>query len=397
MAETKIEWADFTFNPWMGCTKVSPACAHCYAERDQKVKWGPSGTRVLTSDANWKKPLKWDREAADRQAWHSTYSSSDPQRPKVFCASLADVFEDWQGPIHDNRGAVVYRNRFCDEWFTRLEREPSIDDHHITMSDVRQRLFDLIDATPNLDWLLLTKRPENIPKMWPNALCDYRVCQAVQGVEPKVYCPHDSCDIDDGIRQSPRKNVWLGTSVENQEYADRRIPELLKCRDLSPVLFLSCEPLLGPVDLCYPGSLYPYGPDYCCSGFECGCHGLPCDPPAYLNKAFGGVDWVIAGGESGSDARPSHPDWFRSIRDQCQAANVPFLFKQWGEWVPQRAARHSDLSCDATRQVILRPDGQVTAGFLEYGVDAYIMDRVGKKAAGRVLDGITHDGFPVEE
>ena len=199
------------------------------------------------------------------------------------------------------------------------------------MSDVRQRLFALIDATPNLDWLLLTKRPENISGML---------------FDPESLNGHKY-----------RKNCWLGVSVENQEYADKRIPELLKCRDLSPVLFLSCEPLLGPVDLVYPESLYPNGPERCCSGHECGCLGLPIDPPAYLHESFGGVDWVIAGGESGPEARPTDPEWFRSIRDQCKACSVPFLFKQWGE--------HDEN-----------------------------LHRVGKSRAGRMLDGELHDEFP---
>jgi len=166
------------------------------------------------------------------------------------------------------------------------------------------------------------------------------------------------------------------TSVENQEQADKRIPELAKCRDMSPVLFLSCEPLLGPVDL-RPALWFE---DQYFSFRE----------TSYFRPNF----WVIAGGESGPEARPSHPNWFRQIRDQCAAANVPFHFKQFGEWFPSRAARHSDLSADANKQIILRPDGQVTTGFLEYGIDAYVMDRVGVKQAGRMLDGVLHDAFP---
>lgn len=315
MAETKIEWADFSFNPWIGCTKVSPACAHCYAERDfdhryGKVKWGPNGTRVLTSDANWKEPVKWERQVArefDLWSRNESLPKDPPRRKRVFCASLADVFEDWDGEMKDHHGNTL----------------------PVSMQDVRNRLFDLIDATPHLDWLLLTKRPENIARMWPATPCDGRVCDA--SVKSRVFCPHDSCDVADGIRQGFRKNVWLGCSVENQEQAEKRIPELLNCRNLSPVLFLSCEPMLGPVDLWYPSSIYPNGPDTCCSGFECGCRGLPIDPPAWVGKQFainGGIDWVIAGGESGPNARPSHVDWFRSIRDQCATASVPFFLKQ---------------------------------------------------------------------
>lgn len=283
---SKIEWTDHTFNPWMGCTKVSPACANCYAERDfdhryKKVQWGPSGTRVVTSDANWQKPLTWNRTAESLGVRH-----------RVFCASLADVFEDWHGPMHDAKGRQLA----------------------LTMNDVRIRLFDIIDRTPNLEWLLLTKRPENISRMWPtweDAPAEY-----------------------DG-KPAYMNNVWLGTSVENQEYADKRIPELLKCRDLSPVLFLSCEPLVGSVDIEH--WLFNYDSP-----------GVYCGPS---------INWVIAGGESGPNARPSDANWFRSLRDQCEAASVPFHFKQWGE----------------------------------FNVDGL---RVGKKVAGRLLDGVQHDGLP---
>ena len=336
MAEnTKIEWAHHTFNPWLGCTKVSPACKNCYAERDfdhrlGQVQWGPNGTRVLTSNDNWAKPLKWSRdvqkqfEVAQAQ-WVAdccvgTKSYPEPElhqfRKRVFCASLADVFEDWQGPIVDSIGGEV-----------RIEG-PDGPGRLITMHDVRTRLFALIDATPNLDWLLLTKRPENIRKMWP-----------------AVGFP------DAGVpgtlgRQLHLSNVWLGTSVENQEYADKRIPELLKCRDLSPVLFLSCEPLLGRVN--FRWAKWDSWND------ANGKPRLRVDELDGLRM----LDWVIAGGESGPEARPSDPDWFRSLRDQCQTAGVPFLFKQWGEFDEN-------------------------------------LQRVGKVRAGRSLDGVIHDGFPV--
>lgn len=159
-----------------------------------------------------------------------------------------------------------------------------------------------------------------------------------------------------------RSNVWLGCSVENQEYADRRIPDLLKCRDLSPVLFLSCEPLLGPVDLqniqvaAEGGGL---GPDQLSDDLYDALEGEVCsgETGCVTREGQPTVDWVIAGGESGPEARPTDLEWVRSLRDQCQAAGVPFLFKQWGE-------------CDENSQ------------------------RVGKSRAGRMLDGVLHDKFP---
>ena len=331
-ANSKIEWTHHTFNPWLGCTKVSPACKNCYAEREfdyhyKKVAWGPNGTRVLTSDANWSKPLKWNREA-----------ESSGVRARVFCASLADVFEDWQGPVLNSKGEQIHKawHHAQPDWVASArpcEGEP------ITMADVRSRLFALIDQTPNLDWLLLTKRPENILGlcMWPI---------------------HPSGLYQEGMsfaESHRRSNVWLGTSVENQEYADKRIPELLKCRDLSPVLFLSCEPLLGPVNLeriPIQGFNLPH-----LDVLRKGCHtGKPWGFVSSHNAPS--IDWVIAGGESGPEARPSDPQWFRSLRDQCKEGwGVPFLFKQWGEY--------DENLC-----------------------------RVGKSKAGRMLDGVLHDEFP---
>jgi len=229
-------------------------------------------------------------------------------RPRVFCASLADVFEDWQGPMQNSAG---------DELFYKHERRETGNMTPMTMNDARARLFRLIDATPNLDWLLLTKRPENIRRMWP---------MVTEAILP---------DVDPGEWYRP--NVWLGTSVENQEWAGKRIPVLSECRYMAPVLFLSCEPLVGEIELW--------------------------DEDGWAKDRFGKsyepeIDWVISGGESGPGARVADPDWYRSIRDQCANAGVPFNFKQWGEWDENRV-------------------------------------RVGKKQAGRLLDGREWNGFPV--
>lgn len=222
MAEnSKIEWTDHTFNPWIGCQKVSPGCDHCYAEalmdtRWGKVEWGPHGERKRTSAANWKQPLRWAKAA-------------NGTRPRVFCASLADVFD----------------NRATPEW--------------------RTDLFALIEDTPELDWLLLTKRPENIAKMlWPKW--------------------------DAGL---PR-NIWLGATAENQEQATRRGRILRQIP--ATVRFLSCEPLLSEIQ------------------FE----------PETLQA----LDWIIVGGESGHGARMMQEWWAEGIRDQCQAAGVHFFMKQ---------------------------------------------------------------------
>jgi protein gp37 len=224
----------------------------------------------------------------------------------VFCASLADVFD----------------NQVPDAW--------------------RQDLWELISVTPHLDWLLLTKRPQNIGKMLPKP--------------ETMWCG------DDPHYAWPWPNVWLGTTVENQEEADRRIPHLLSVP--APVHFLWCEPLLGPVDLSNTRSSLSEGGSWR-DVLECGDSGrLP------------SIDWVIAGGESGPGARPSHPDWFRSLRDQCQAAGAAFFFKQWGEWWPEPGGYIEPLQ----HQVIplhLWPD----LSPYSYSV------RLGKKRAGALLDG----------
>lgn len=291
MAEnSKIEWTDHTFNPWIGCTKVSDGCKHCYAEnlmatRYKRVEWGTQGKRVRTSEANWKKPLAWNKKAEKLGV-----------RYKVFCASLADVCE-----IKKDQPEI--------DWW-------------------RNELGGLILETPNLDWLILTKRPENF-----NELFGYMF--------PFGY----------------PKNIWVGTSVENQEQADKRIPELLNIP--AKVRFLSMEPLLGPVDLGLMGT-------------------VPSDIRPNYTATYDLIDWVIVGGESGANARPMHPKWARSLRDQCVEAGVPFLFKQWGEW-------HPDCVCGRPKpcKTINRP-----------GEHLSIMFRCGK-GAGRRLDGSHWDKFPL--
>lgn len=371
--DSKIEWTHHTFNPWIGCSKVHEGCKHCYAEADfdtrrHVAQWGLHGTRVVTSAANWKKPLVWNRKAADVG-----------ERHRVFCASLADVFEDWDGPIINSDG---YRLRCCS---CPGDAGCSDDCPDLKLSDIRYRLFELIDATPHLDWLMLTKRPENISRMWESR------------------CDGPAHDIESYT--SVRHNVWLGTSVSLQEHADKQITELLKCRALSPVLFLSCEPLLGPIDL----QSVPLPDSYLQMRNVTGVATPRNDPEPddykyHMQQGFK-VDWVIAGGESGPNARPMHQDWARSLRDQCQAADVPFFFKQWGEKIAfeqvtndeQRAAWSKATIAGKQSyfgaRVINGPQGLKTD--VTPGIRPASFAEIGKKLAGRMLDGRLHDGFPV--
>lgn len=259
MAENSaIEWCQNTFNPWWGCSRVSPGCRNCYADSlasrwGQGDLWRRKGPRRITSDANWRKPLRWNREAE---------AAGKPAL--VFCASMSDVFE--------------------------LHPVPEVN---AELDAARARLWDLIEATPWLRWQLLTKRPQNVMGMVPWG---------------------DNWPV----------NVWLGTSVEDQKRADERIPELLKVP--AKVRFLSCEPLLGDVTL---HALYDHAPwNYTEFGVLCTC-GSAMDS---AENCIGGnqIHWVIAGGESGPNARPVNPDWIRSLRDQCAETGTAFLFKQWG-------------------------------------------------------------------
>jgi len=236
---SKIEWCHHTFNPWRGCSNVSPGCDHCYAERSSKRNpkvlgvWGDDGTRVIASEVYWRKPFAWNDRAAA-------------------AGELRPVLED----IGERRA-----------------------EHAVALEETRERLFDLIDSTPHLDWLLLTKRPKNGQRMLTTLSKDWL---------PEEW---------------PLPNVWLGVSAEDQDRADERIPILLDTP--AAVRFVSYEPALGPVDF------RPY-----------------IDPRGGTT-----VDWVIVGGESGPAARPFDVMWAHMVIDQCLVEGGPAVFvKQLGSY-----------------------------------------------------------------
>jgi protein gp37 len=254
---SRISWTTHTFNPWTGCTQVSPACNNCYAlawsKRSGVVEWGPGKPRRRTTPAYWRQPYKWEREAITCGI-----------RPRVFCASLADVFD--------------------------AEVEPAW----------RADLWELILATPHLDWLLLTKRPNlirrNLPADWGTGW----------------------------------PNVWLGTTVESQAYT-WRIRHLVEVPAV--VRFLSCEPLLGPLDLAWWIRW---------AGCTCDGEYAPCEVCYELGPRET-LDWIIAGGESGAHRRPMDWAWARSLRDQCQAEGVAFWWKQGPSLRPGQDALLDDV------------------------------------------------------
>lgn len=335
--KSNIQWTDSTFNPWIGCTKISPACDNCYAERDfdhrlHVVVWSAGQPRKRTSVQNWNQPLRWNKlpfsectqcgyrtdlrtaHCPDCNAWEPWRAA----RRRVFCASLADVFD----------------NEVPDSW--------------------RADLFDLIWQTPHLDWLLLTKRIGNAERM---------IARALELAGRGINTPW------------PWPNVWIGATICGQDEAERDIPKLLSVP--ARVRFLSIEPMLGPIS------------------FE-GMFANPSNPADGTNM-LEELDWVIVGGESGPDARPMHPDWVRSLREQCQATDVPFLFKQWGEWAPGECSDHT-LEWRTVKTADLIGDRweiQTIRGDAEFFRDEEpALYRAGKKAAGRMLDGVEHTAFP---
>jgi protein gp37 len=255
MEGSKIAWTTHTFNPWMGCFKVSPGCTNCYAETLVRNRmglrvWGPPSTtqRQRTTPAYWKQPLRWNKTA-----------EASGVRARVFCASLADVFED-----------------------------------HPMVAPWRAELFALIEQCTALDWQLLTKRPENLRKFLPASWL-----------------------------AQPLPNVWLGTTVESQEQAYQRAGWLIETP--AAVRFLSCEPLLGALDLRRMEIVKPEGmkPGVWLDALK----GHVIGPDDLLDAR---IDWVIVGGESGPGARQFDLAWARSIVTQCRDADVPVFVKQMG-------------------------------------------------------------------
>jgi protein gp37 len=296
---TAISWCDSTWSPWEGCTKVSPACDHCYAERMNKwlrkgENWGPGAPRREFGEDHWDKPLRWNAAAAKAG------------KPRTVFPSVCDPFDN--------------------------EVDPAL----------RERFFALIRSTPNLRWLLLTKRIGNVP--------------AMVAIIPGWLPP----------------NVWLGATICNQAEADRDIPKLLAVP--AAKRFVSIEPMLGPIDL---GLRCENWSDDIVMDPETGAY--ECCKSCDYTGTGNAIDWVICGGESGPGARPMHPDWVRSLRDQCAAAGVPFHFKQWGEWAPNCLCDTAHAHRDTPRPVSGKPG---------------CMFRCGTKAAGRQLDGIEHNGAP---
>lgn len=378
--QTKIEWTDATWNVVNGCTLVSDGCKNCYAANlaATRLKYHPSRTGLArkTRDgvAKFTGQVRFNEKVlTDPLRW---------KRPrKIFVCAHGDLF-------HEN---------VPDSW---------IDQVFAVMALCPQHIFQVLTKRPERMHAYLTNQPR-ARRRWEDII---RETHGVTTKSPPPILP----------------NVWLGVSTEDQETADERIPWLLAAP--AAIRFLSAEPLLGPLDLeaAWAGETALAAE---CWG-DCGwCkNGLPplhnCRSGRQSNTEFAkgrsGLDWVIVGGESGKNARPMHPEWAREIRDQCLQADVPFLFKQWGAWVEvdgnELPDRFTDPECDQFRCISscgFVGDLSIGSAFLHKpdrfpdcfpgGADSeaicnsIFVKRVGKKAAGRLLDGVQHDGFPRQE
>lgn len=334
---TKIEWAHHTMNFWYGCTALSPACDHCYAETLVTKRLGKDfAERHRTGASNWKLPFLWDRRAA-----------AAGERYRVFTLSLGD-FWDKLAPI---------------EWLVDA--------------------LDVIRCTPNLDWLILTKRPQMILGALQAALREVNIKQ--RGEDFFLW-------LKGWLGGLPPRNVWLGVTAENQEQLElrawvlSRVPAVLR--------FISYEPALGPLRLRRATNRWDTTWDVLTGRILDGRGAMP--------AATGAFHWVIGGGETGSGARAWHQDWARLVRDDCAAAAVPFLWKQNGDWAPEgpMAKQAWAIANDGSMwrmTDIAYPDGPRYGEAVRHGVDKMRMHtvyRVGKRASGRLLDDVEHLAFP---
>jgi len=359
--KTAIEWTDRTWNPVSGCTRASAGCDNCYAVTMTKrleamgqekysglvnIGKGHFNGAVKCHEDALLLPLKWRK----------------PQR--VFVNSMSDLF------------------------------------HKEVPFEFIDKVFAVMALCPHLTFQILTKRPERAAEYFSKVKTGFdepgyggatAILDAAESVAPRSVLQRQGLLIFNGgryiaIARWPLPNVWIGTSVEDQKTADERIPHLLAIP--AAVRFLSCEPLLGPVNL--GGSLDADRDN------PCGCGDGECHE-CWRSPSAPAVHWVICGGESGPHARPMHPDWARSLRDQCQAAGVPFLFKQWGEWAPgvdPSPCLHSGWVRATADAKYTHPSGFSKSSKTLAEEGFAFMERVGKKAAGRLLDGRTWDQFP---
>lgn len=330
MRETKIEWTGSTWNPIRGCSRVSEGCRNCYAEAVARRFSFPAMRGCIT-------------EWGDAQG----YRNEGPYHGLIakggqWNGQIKFVPEKLTEPLRWRKPSRIFVNSMSDLF------------HENVPDDVIDKIFAVMALADRHTFQVLTKRPERMRDYFAKPVMRAEMI----GIEAEAIGGIDRHTED--LKQRwplPLPNVWLGVSVEDQSTANERIPLLLQTP--AAVRWISAEPLLGPVDLMY-------------SAFD----------GAWPVKAMGKLDWVVVGGESGRHARPMSPDWVRSLRDQCAEAGVAFFMKQWGEFHPAIWSDGGDI--------VVGP----TDGYKTQMVDGIEMVRCGKKAAGRHLDGVLHDGYP---
>jgi len=384
---TNIEWTDQTWNPIVGCTVTSKGCTNCYAmkmaARLEKMHAKTGNTpqyEGTTKKVNGKAVWTGKIGIAGDKIWEEPLRRKKPSR--YFVNSMGDLFH------------------------------PSVPDAAV------DRAFAVMALAPQHTFQILTKHPERMRDWfesfdrdinfecgdWPEIDRIRRRVENDDDVHASQTHHDETGRLEDALYSDvwPLPNVWLGTSVEDQPSADARIPLLLDTP--AAIRFISAEPLLGPVDLTEITT--PDGSIWNSMDRHEAKHA------AHEGDVSTILDWVIVGGESGPDARPMHPDWARTLRDQCAAADIAFFFKQWGEWLPWQTAdapffqSQNGGYVDGHVAPWIDSDGDglyedpacktwdVDYGDLEDDSDLVLLERTGKKAAGRTLDGQTHDAFP---
>lgn len=361
-ASTKISWADASWSPITGCSPCSEGCRRCYAAAIAKRFWGDRPfSDVRFHPDRLDQPLRWRKPR------------------KIFVVSMGDLFHD---------DTFLLSSPFNTGLNFSLNSYIPYTDH--PMLDA---IFAVMERSLNHIFILLTKRPENMSRYF----------SAVQKHKLKYADKFKDCPTEE-MRNSPAaqdakksavnpipNHIWIGVTAENQKQADKRIPILLDIP--AAVRFVSIEPMLGKVELGH--HLKGACMEHCESIMQTSCPGGKC-----ITRDEG-IDWVICGGESGPGAKPMHPDWARSIRDQCQKAGVPFFFKQWGEWIP---ITQSVKGTSCRKMISMFPDGEINGKLrnlykelqegegVQVGGEFHLL--VGKKKAGRILDGKEWTEFP---
>ena len=372
MSKSKIEWTEQTWNLIVGCSKVSPGCANCYAER--------MACRIASMEQR-----KWDDEhdgepSLSDNSHVGPYDTVTDLSVRKWNGRTEFVYSALNKPLKRKKATTYFVCSMSDLFHESVPFE-WIDKVFAVMRQAGQHTFQL-----------LTKRPERMAEYLSPDNDRYTASKVAD------LLPHDYPGTFDVDMYWPLDNVWLGTTAENQEMANKRIPELLKCP--AAKRFVSVEPMLGAVDLnmCPIIDEIQLDDEGDNEDSPVGC--IECRTGKHWEymseKHKCGLDWVICGGESGPGARPMHPDWARSIRDQCKAAGVPFFFKQWGEWYHEKGERFGYAFDPRSRDP--KPEtygwwndkGEFVTG--DFGND--VMWRVGKKKVGSLLDGVEHKEYP---